>query len=305
MTGEVAEFTPEHEVQGSRRSRRRRIVVCVALIVLVCLAVAVGLAVTYAADDSPGLLVYPDTKIDLRPGDQYGHRVEQYIQAMTDFQTKFEDTVLLPDYLADCRFGYQRPEGTECRYDFRWLDGTCNKWENFGYYNDDKPCIVLAYNEPREWTPEPYTSPDELPNEMPQSLREHIELLFSRSEPTQFLWVSCTGIYPADKEFLGLVDITPWHGFPLYYFPVEANARPLLLSLVLSGPEYGVVIGIECHFWAKNLETPHVAARINFVGKGSVASRAGVALSLPACLARGSATHGTATACHSVSPLSN
>ncbi|XP_045124792.1 sodium/potassium-transporting ATPase subunit beta-2-like [Portunus trituberculatus] len=100
---------------------------------------------------------------------------------------------------------------------------------------------------------------------MPDSLRTHIESALAQSYPMLFLWVSCTGKYPADKEFLGPVELSPWQGFPLYYFPVRTSSRAPILGLLLKHPEYGMLISIECHFWAKNLKTPHVAARIEFI----------------------------------------
>ncbi|KAK8404739.1 hypothetical protein O3P69_007764 [Scylla paramamosain] len=186
MTGEVAGFTPEHEVQGSKRSRIRRIVVCVTLITLVGLAVVVGLAVTYASADSSGLIVYPDTFIDLDPNYMIGDKSakQHYIDVLKDFEAAYTDATPSAQNLADCSFSYKLRDGMECRYEFMWLGSACNQANNFGYM-DDQPCIVLAFNEPREWTPKPYTSPEELPKEMPESLRTHIESLFASSHPTQ------------------------------------------------------------------------------------------------------------------------
>lgn len=265
MTGDVAGFTPENEVQGSTRSRIRCIILCVTLLTLVGLIIVVAIAFTYATDP-PGLLVHPDEVMILDESFGKGSGSQHYVDAMNEFVSNYDNAPLTQN-IVECSFGNDPKSGEECVFRRLWLGGRCHEEDGWGY-SQRQPCFLLTFNEPKDWVPEPYTSPDELPEEMPTSLRTYIQSRFTHNYPTQFLWVSCTGEYPADTEYMGEVMLYPWPGFPVYYFPVRHATNPHsvpMLALHLLEPHRNILIGITCHFWAKNLKPPHIATRLELL----------------------------------------
>lgn len=51
--------------------------------------------------------------------------------------------------------------------------GPCSPKNSFGY-NNSQPCIFLKLNKIYGWQPEFYDNPNELPEEMPQELKDYI-----------------------------------------------------------------------------------------------------------------------------------
>src|SRR5690349_8069755 len=74
---------------------------------------------------------------------------------------------------------------------------SCGK-EHFGF-DVGKPCIFLKLNKIMNWHPEFYKTLDELPEAMPESLKNHIKT----SKDLNVVWVSCEGDRDIDKENLG------------------------------------------------------------------------------------------------------
>ena len=70
------------------------------------------------------------------------------------------------------------------------------------------------------------------------------------------VWVSCEGENPADQEYLPDIKMTPFHGFPAYYFPYTKTPgyRSPLIGVMFWNPEPNVLINIECRLWAKNVK---------------------------------------------------
>lgn len=115
--------------------------------------------------------------------------------------------------------------------------GPCNAIDGYSY-NKSMPCIFVKMNRVRSaedqnfeiwnhnstnlffqiygWVPE-YYEINELPENMPADLKEHI-ISLPEKERKQ-VWVSCNGISPADKEIIGPIAFYPTRGFPGYYFP--------------------------------------------------------------------------------------
>jgi hypothetical protein len=56
------------------------------------------------------------------------------------------------------------------------------------------------------WVPDPYTTNDELPAKMPQYVKD---LIKSGQRPPS-VWMSCEGISPADKEYIGELQYFPY-----------------------------------------------------------------------------------------------
>ncbi|MPC39872.1 Sodium/potassium-transporting ATPase subunit beta-2 [Portunus trituberculatus] len=80
-----------------------------------------------------------------------------------------------------------------------------------------------------KWVPEVYETLEELPENMPQSLKDHIKssMELNGGKIPKMIWVSCEGENPADQEYIGPIRYSPW------------NAN--------------VLINIECRAWAKNI----------------------------------------------------
>ncbi|KAG0724223.1 Sodium/potassium-transporting ATPase subunit beta-2 [Chionoecetes opilio] len=136
--------------------------------------------------------------------------------------------------------------------------------------NQENRAITEPRQKPMDWVPEPYESPNDLPMEMPESLRRHIEDVFVDKDQTttDVRDAAHVGETPADTESLGTAELHPWQGIPFMYFPVRQDSNPQtipLLALKLNNPQPGVLISIRCHFWAKNLDSQHIAARIQLL----------------------------------------
>ncbi|XP_076255063.1 sodium/potassium-transporting ATPase subunit beta-2-like isoform X1 [Rhynchophorus ferrugineus] len=142
-----------------------------------------------------------------------------------------------------------------CEVDVReW--GRCNKDEFFDYHRSS-PCIFLKLNRIYGWTPEYYMHDDELPDDMPKQLKDHIKSINSTRDRRN-IWVSCEGEMPADKEYIGSITYYPqnFQGFPGYYFPYlnrEGYLSPLV-AVRFERPVPGIVINVECRVWAKNIK---------------------------------------------------
>ncbi|XP_056642448.1 sodium/potassium-transporting ATPase subunit beta-2-like isoform X2 [Diorhabda sublineata] len=144
--------------------------------------------------------------------------------------------------------------GEVCEVDVRdWEE--CNRDQFFNYHKNS-PCIFLKLNKIYGWTPEYYDDPYNLPEEMPDTLKNHIRSINNTRE-LQNVWLSCHGENPADREYLGPVTYYPRavQGFPGYYFPYlnsEGYLSPLV-AVKFERPVSGIVINVECRAWAKNI----------------------------------------------------
>lgn len=69
--------------------------------------------------------------------------------------------------------------------------------------------------------PEYYNDVDNLPEDMPEDLLQHIKSLppIQRNQ----IWVSCEGEHDVDREAVGLIEYHPNRGFPSYFYPFTSN----------------------------------------------------------------------------------
>ncbi|XP_067007708.1 sodium/potassium-transporting ATPase subunit beta-2 [Anabrus simplex] len=150
-----------------------------------------------------------------------------------------------------------------CDYDNAAGDKVCvveiDKWDpctashNYGF-NNSKPCFFIKLNKIFGWQPEIYNDPSELPEDMPDDLKQHISSLNGTARNN--IWVSCHGENPADKENIGPLDYFPKsRGFASYYYPFTNKKGYLspLVAVQLTNPKLNVLINIECRAWAKNI----------------------------------------------------
>lgn len=152
---------------------------------------------------------------------------------------------------------YDRPPGRGQVCDIDTHDWKpCTK-ENYYNYHQQGPCIFIKLNKVYGWIPEYYNNTDELPQKMPQSLKEYIHAQANVSALSlNTVWISCDGENPADAEHIGAVEYVPRQGFPGYFFPYENSEGYLspLVGVVFKRPKTGVLINIECKIWAKNIK---------------------------------------------------
>ncbi|XP_044750912.1 sodium/potassium-transporting ATPase subunit beta-2-like [Coccinella septempunctata] len=179
----------------------------------------------------------------------------------TENLMSFLDNYYVPKKIANvseniyaCSYYNYPPEGRFCDVDIRaW--GPCIR-ENYFDYHRGSPCVFLKMNMRNGWVPEYYNDPNDLPEHMPEELKNHIRFNVTRSERDN-IWISCEGENPEDVEFLGPVQYHPSiQGFPGYYFPYKKTAGYLspLIAVHFRRPRSGVVINIECKAWAKNIK---------------------------------------------------
>lgn len=142
------------------------------------------------------------------------------------FPTPAEYTHSLPNQ-KNCDFDTLPNKGQVCKLDLSKF-GACTNENSYGY-NNSAPCFFLKLNRIYNWVPDYYNDPLNLPDDMPQDLRDHIGSL-PASNRNQ-VWVSCRGENGADREIIGDVEYYPTRGFPSYFYPYE-NTKGYLSPLV-------------------------------------------------------------------------
>ncbi|CAB3372161.1 Hypothetical predicted protein [Cloeon dipterum] len=177
----------------------------------------------------------------------------RYIKQLDEFLKPYND--LLGQQREICDFERMPKDRTltSCSVDISQWD-PCTAQHSYGY-NQSAPCIFLKLNRIFDWVPDYYNSTDELPEDMPKSLKEHItQLSVTEPEKLNMAWVTCDGELPDDKEHIGKLKYLPDQGFPGYYYPyvnTEGYLSPLI-ALHFVRPTPGVIIKVECRLWAKN-----------------------------------------------------
>ncbi|XP_035776398.1 sodium/potassium-transporting ATPase subunit beta-2-like [Anopheles albimanus] len=158
------------------------------------------------------------------------------------------------DNRVDCSFDNPPPEGKVCKVPMTsWTP--CNK-ENRYNFKKKSPCIFLKLNKIYNWVPDMYNTSTNLPDNMPDDLKEHIRGEEARgNKNTNVVWVSCSGENPADNEHIGAIQYIPRRGFPGYFFPYKNvdNYLPPIVAVYFEKPKTGVLINIECKAWARNI----------------------------------------------------
>jgi len=184
--------------------------------------------------------------------------IEHWVESLNEFIKPYEGTSddISGQHITDCSEQSPPQDGQVCRFEDTWLKGKCQKAESWGY-NRESPCILLKLNKMIEWVPDVYTSLEELPDNMPQSLKDHIaERMADNGDVIpKMIWVSCKGENPADEEYVGPIQYFPWQGFPSYYFPYRHTPGYLspIVAVQFDTPASNVLINIECRAWAKNI----------------------------------------------------
>ncbi|KAK3872547.1 hypothetical protein Pcinc_015161 [Petrolisthes cinctipes] len=183
--------------------------------------------------------------------------IKHWVESLNKFIGPYEGTseVTSGQHVTDCHEDKLPQENEVCRFEDKWLKGKCQKAESWGF-NRESPCIILKLNKMIRWEPDVYTSHDELPSNMPQSLQNIIKDYNStEGKIPKMIWVSCEGENPADQEYIGPITYYPWQGFPAYYFPYMNTPGYLspIVAVQFERPMSNVLINIECRAWAKNI----------------------------------------------------
>ncbi|KAL9692363.1 hypothetical protein quinque_016398 [Culex quinquefasciatus] len=94
------------------------------------------------------------------------------------------------DNRVDCSFDTPPPEGKVCRVPMNeW--GPCTKANRYNF-KKKSPCIFLKLNKIFNWVPDLYNTTENLPEVMPEDLREHIGSELGRGDKNaNIVWVSC------------------------------------------------------------------------------------------------------------------
>ncbi|XP_067007710.1 sodium/potassium-transporting ATPase subunit beta-2 isoform X2 [Anabrus simplex] len=152
---------------------------------------------------------------------------------------------------------YDKPpkEGQVCNVDIKtWKP--CIQENNYSYHKSS-PCIFIKLNKIYNWVPAFYNDSENLPDNMPQDLKDHIkDVAANNSIELNTVWVSCQGENPADKENVGKIRYIPRRGFPGYFYPYQNSEGYLspIVAIHFERPQPGILINIECRAWAKNIE---------------------------------------------------
>ena len=136
------------------------------------------------------------------------------------------------------------------------IDGTpCAVEKNYGY-DTTAPCIILKINRIYGWKPVPFDVP---PKELNIDLTEQQVKI---ANETKFLYISCEGEEPFDKDNIGDVkyySLFPSNeigGIPINYFPYR-NQDNYLSPLVFVHFESLVpqtLVKVKCLLWGKNVD---------------------------------------------------
>jgi sodium/potassium-transporting ATPase subunit beta len=151
--------------------------------------------------------------------------------------------------------GAKRPNEL-CRLDSTKFGAHCSKDNKFGY-DKGKPCIFIKLNKIYGWEPPTYERLDELPEDMPQYLKDEIKNNYSNGGniTKRMVWLSCQGENAADKENIGELEITPYPGIPAAYFPFmrQTGYKSPMVAIQFKRPEPAVLINIECKTWFRDV----------------------------------------------------
>ncbi|XP_046994425.1 sodium/potassium-transporting ATPase subunit beta-2-like [Schistocerca americana] len=215
---------------------------------------------------SPGLGFRPVTDeqralITYRLGDI--HAIRDLTKELDLFLEPYSDAAQETDHYYDCDFGNFAPTHKVCKVNIsQWR--RCTSREGYGY-GTGSPCVFIKLNRIYAWEPKFYNRTSDLPEEMPEDLRTHIQSVGDEKR-RNVVWVSCGGFDTRDARNMGSLSYVPARGFPGYFYPYR-NQRGYLSPLVavrFNRPKRGVTIKVECKAWARNI----VHSREEVLGMG-------------------------------------
>lgn len=143
-----------------------------------------------------------------------------------------------------------------------------------------KSCIILKLNKILNWKPDYYNDIEELPKDMPKTLKDHIQQRSADGETLDVVWVSCECENPIDDNSLkniSYISLSGEQGFLGRYFPYKnlvgyksplvgvqfeaAHGELITIMLFilysldnLMNHIGNTSVNIKCRAWAKNIE---------------------------------------------------
>lgn len=188
-------------------------------------------------------------------GENWGHWVKELTNVTESY--RFVDPNAGAQ-LTTCNYDKAAGENQFCEFKIDELGSRCTKERRFGY-EEGRPCIIVKLNKIYGWVPKFYTNVSELPENMPQTVKDRIAKDFAGADlgiTKKNVWITCEGENPADIENIGLVNYYPHPGMPSFYYPftnVQGYQSPLV-AVEFADVKAGVLINIECKAWAKNIK---------------------------------------------------
>uniref|UniRef100_A0A1L8DF34 Putative sodium/potassium-transporting atpase subunit beta-2 n=1 Tax=Nyssomyia neivai TaxID=330878 RepID=A0A1L8DF34_9DIPT len=180
-----------------------------------------------------------------------------WTEALNEFLAVYKTPGLTPgrgQNIYNCDYQRPPPPGQVCDVEIKsWTP--CTQENNYNYHKSS-PCVFLKLNKIYGWIPEYFNESRNLPEGMPQQLRDLVREEEVKTPHTlNTIWVSCEGENPADIENVGPVKYYPRQGFPGYFYPYENSEGYLspLVAVHFVRPVRGIIINIECKAWAKNI----------------------------------------------------
>uniref|UniRef100_A0A1Q3FKF7 Putative sodium/potassium-transporting atpase subunit beta-2 n=2 Tax=Culex tarsalis TaxID=7177 RepID=A0A1Q3FKF7_CULTA len=175
---------------------------------------------------------------------QWVNRLDAFLAPYRDHQLPGEGQNQIP-----CDFDTKLNPGQVCEVDVAQFT-PCTSEQGYSY-NKSAPCIFVKLNKIYGWLPEFYDDVDDLPEDMPTDLVDHIKSL--KPKERQQVWVSCKGLSESDD--MGPVEYSNNRGFPSYYYPYTNQQGYLspLVAVHFARPAVKTAINIECRAWAKNV----------------------------------------------------
>jgi hypothetical protein len=172
-----------------------------------------------------------------------------YIEYSPERLTSGKDVVSCPE-------GQSPPEGKACYFGIDQIKNLCTQDTKFGY-PEGSPCVFIQLNfrELFNFTPEVY-SKDEL-QERATNLVTSLQKVKTLSGP----YIDCQANSPIDEENAGQIKTAPsLPVFPANYFPYNGHADYMapLIAIKFEKPVTGIVIGVTCRLWSKNIGTKTV-----------------------------------------------
>lgn len=202
-----------------------------------------GLSVKPAPSDSKSTLYW--LKVPAGDG-SLPAETDSLVKSLKDLYAKYDQEN--SDVLQGCNDETASDKKKACEFDTNTLAPCDEGTDKFGYANS-QPCITLQLNRIFGWTPEPFAA-DDLPLGLTNYLKDN-SLTYNEKR----VYFSCDGEDPVDRENIGVVEMSPKDGIPLYFFPYYNQPGYLspLVAVKFRNPQKNVLISVLCQAYAKNI----------------------------------------------------
>ncbi|KAG8180111.1 hypothetical protein JTE90_027890 [Oedothorax gibbosus] len=172
-----------------------------------------------------------------------------WTNSLDDYLKSYRGGRQFGEHVRSCDFDdHYNKEKHVCKFVLEDLGNYCTM-QNFFGYDVGRPCVLLKMNRIYGWIPEPYLDNSSFPSTMPDHLRAVYD--------PNYVYITCAGENPADRENIGPVRYYPANGaIPKYYFPftnLDGYLSPFVF-IHFEKPVTGVLINIECKAWARNIK---------------------------------------------------